>query len=294
MDAVGESGPACSSDDATHFQNLNAGLGSLAEVESMSQVGNSPYTLMAGLGVNGAAGSNSTVGPTAIWPQIFGGEGGPVASDPAQTSWYVNNSASVSIYRCTQSGNCTPAAFGASPVVDDADVAGDGNTMTIPAPFIVDPLDNQQLLVGTCRLWRGTADGTAWTSANAISPILDGISGLTCSSSNALIRTISAMPVADGEVIYVGMFGTARWRSQPGWSCTQDDFGPGQFFDAVLARCLLKSCFERSNAFQLLWPRHLEHLYRSARFDRQHRLCDGRRRARFSSRDSNALSHNGR
>ena len=42
--------------DAGHFQNLNGGLGSLAEVESMSPVGASPYTMMAGLGANGTAG----------------------------------------------------------------------------------------------------------------------------------------------------------------------------------------------------------------------------------------------
>lgn len=36
MDAIGETGSVCNASDATHFQNLNSGLGSLAEVESMS------------------------------------------------------------------------------------------------------------------------------------------------------------------------------------------------------------------------------------------------------------------
>jgi hypothetical protein len=36
MDAIGETGSVCNTSDATHFQNLNSGLGSLAEVESMS------------------------------------------------------------------------------------------------------------------------------------------------------------------------------------------------------------------------------------------------------------------
>jgi|GEM_PF-4951672 len=45
-DAIGETGSVCSSSDSSHFQNLNAGLGSLAEVESMSQVGSSPYTTL--------------------------------------------------------------------------------------------------------------------------------------------------------------------------------------------------------------------------------------------------------
>lgn len=207
IDAVAETGSVCSAADASHFQNLNAGLGSLTEVESMSQVGNSLYTMMAGLGANGTAGVKSITGPTEDWPQILGGEGGAVAIDPEDsTNWYVNNSAGVSIHRCSQSGACSPAGFGVAPVVDDADVRGDGYTMTSPAPFVVDPLDHSQLLVGTCRLWRGPVAG-GWTGSNAISPIFDGIPGQGYCSGDALIRVIAALPVPDGEVIYVGMFG---------------------------------------------------------------------------------------
>ena len=89
----------------------------------------------------------------------------------------MNNQAGVSIYACSQLTPCTPAAFGASPAVSDADVGGDGLTMTAPAPFLVDPLDPTQLLIGTCRVWRGPADGVGWSGANAISPILDGGTG---------------------------------------------------------------------------------------------------------------------
>ena len=175
----------------------------------MSQVGSSPYTMMAGLGVNGTAGVKSTTGPTTDWPQILSGEGGPVAIDPVSPSnWYVNNSAGVSIHRCSQPGNCTPGDFGTTPMVSNIDVGGDGNTMTSPAPFIVDPLDPAQLLIGTCRVWRGPGNGSAWTAANAISPILDGISGPSYCSGDALIRTIAALPISGGrEVVYVGMYG---------------------------------------------------------------------------------------
>ncbi|WP_348264971.1 choice-of-anchor D domain-containing protein [Telmatobacter sp. DSM 110680] len=208
-DAIGETGSVCSSADSSHFQNLNTGIGSLAEVESMSQVENSPYTMMAGFGANGTAGVKSTTGPTGEWPQILSGEGGPVAidgNDPVR--WYVNNSAGVSIYSCAQTGDCTSGDFGSAPVVNDADVAGDGYTMTSPAPFIVDPLDSTQLLIGTCRLWRGPVDGSSWTGANAISRILDGVSGLSYCSGDALIRTVSALPLSNGsEVIYAGMHG---------------------------------------------------------------------------------------
>ncbi len=210
MDAIDETGPACDAADASHFVNLNAGLGSLAEVASMSQVTTSPYTMMTGLGVIGTAGVKGVTGPAAQWPQILDGEGGPVAIDPTNAAnWYVNNHAGVAIHRCSQTGDCDTAAFGADPVVGDADVSRDGSAMVAPAPFIVDPLDPTQLLVGTCRVWRGPADG-AWAASNAISPMLDGAIGKVSCANDALIRTVAALPLANGgEVIYVGMYGAA-------------------------------------------------------------------------------------
>jgi hypothetical protein len=229
MDAIAESGSVCSRDDANHFQNLNANLGSLAEVESMAQVGHSPYTMLAGLGANGTAGVKNADGPTTIWPQILTGEGGPVAQDPIdQSNWYVGNNAGASIYRCSQLDNCTPSSFGTTPVVDNADVAGDGYTMTTPAPFIVDPLDNTQLLVGTCRVWRGPVDGARWTSANAISSMLDKVSGLSYCSGDALIRSIAALPIAGGgEVIYVGLYGSQNGGAALGGHVLSTIFVPG-------------------------------------------------------------------
>ncbi len=134
-----------------------------------------------------------------------------MAIDPANSAnWYVNNQAGVSIYLCSQTTLCTPADFGTSPVVTDADVGGDGRTMTTPAPFLVDPLDSSQLLVGTCRVWRGPADGLGWSSSNAISPILDGTDNAYCSG-DALIRSMAAMALpSGGEVVYVGMYGAVN------------------------------------------------------------------------------------
>lgn len=207
-DAVGESGSQCDASDASHFQNLNGGLGSLAEAQSISQGAQSPYTMLAGLGVNGSAGVKSASGPTADWPQVLSGEGGPVEIDRASSTWYVNNQAGVSIHACSQAGDCTPADFGASALVDDNDVSGDGYTMQTPAPFLVDPVNNTELLVGTCRVWRGPANGTAWSASNAVSPILDtGATGVPCSG-DALIRSMAAMALpANQEVIYVGIYG---------------------------------------------------------------------------------------
>lgn len=210
MDQVAESGAVCSASDASHFQNLNGTLGSLAEVVSLAQDPVSTYTMMAGLGVNGTAGMKSSTGPVAEWPQILGGDGGAVGIDPRDsTNWYVNNEPGVSIYRCSQLGECSAADFGVAPVVTDADVGGDGYSMEIPAPFIVDPADSTQLLIGTCRVWRGPADGIGWDSSNGISPILDNPSSTSSCNGDALIRSIAGLAVQGQEVIYVGMFGAA-------------------------------------------------------------------------------------
>jgi hypothetical protein len=215
-DAIAQTGSACASTDATHFQNLNGGLGSLAEVVSMAPSAATPYTMMTGLGANGTAGVKSNARTTAEWPQILGGEGGPAAIDPMNSSnWYVNNGAGVSIHLCSQTGACTPSAFGASAVVTDADVGGDGLTMTTPAPFLVDPLDPTQLLIGTCRVWRGPGNGIGWNVSNAISSILDSAASSGACSGDALIRTMAAMALpAGGEMVYVGMYGSASGNAR--------------------------------------------------------------------------------
>jgi hypothetical protein len=212
LDAIGETESVCAASDATHFQNLNGGLGSLAEVESLATSGSSAYVMMAGLGDNGTAGLKSATAVTADWPQILGGNGGPVAIDATNTeNWYVNNQNGVSIYLCSDLTSCDAASFGNTPVIDDADVGGDGDTMQSPAPFLIDPLDPSQLLVGTCRVWRGPASGVGWSAANAVSPILDsGATNVACSG-DALIRSVAGMALSGGrEVVYVGMYGAAN------------------------------------------------------------------------------------
>lgn len=207
-DAIGETGAVCNATDASHYQNLNGGLGSLAEVVSLSTAESSQYTMMAGLGANGTAGVKSST-RAKDWPEIENGEGGPTAIDPNNSAnWYVNNQAGVSIHLCSMAGACTPSAFGQNPVVNDADVDGDGLAMTAPAPFLVDPADHTKLLIGTCRVWRGPADGTGWSGSNAISPILDGNQNNISCQGDALIRSIAALQtINSGEAIYVGMYG---------------------------------------------------------------------------------------
>lgn len=228
-DDIGETGSVCSSSDSSHFNNLNGALGSLAETISMASIVSSPYTALVGLGVNGAAGVKSTDQVVQDWPQVLDGEGGPVAIDPSNASnWYVNNSAGVSIHRCSQTGACSASDFGATAVVTSADVGGDGVTMVDPAPFIVDPLDSGQLIVGTCRVWRGPVDGSAWSSANLLSGFLDNVSAASYCDGNALINTVAAVALPGGsELIYVGMRGALDGGAQLAGHVLSATYTPG-------------------------------------------------------------------
>ncbi|HWA95577.1 MAG TPA: choice-of-anchor D domain-containing protein [Terracidiphilus sp.] len=209
-DAIGQNGPACDASDSVHFQNLNGSLGSLTEAANLAQSPATPYTLMAGLGVNGTAGVKATSSVVEEWPQILDGEGGSVAIDPIDaTRWFANSQAGVAIHLCAQSTDCTPSDFGSMPVVTEADVSNDGIAMSVPAAFLIDPLDHTNLLVATCRVWRGPTDGSSWSSANAISGFLDGLSGKLSCNGDALIRVLAAMPIEGGkEVLYAGMYGS--------------------------------------------------------------------------------------
>ena len=211
-DGVSESGAVCSPTDVSHFQNLNAGVGSLAEVVSFAQDPISTATLLAGLGALGTAGT-STV--TNAWAQLATGEGGTVAIDPANPLlWYISNGAGISIARCAKGFNCTAADFAATEI-GALQVAND--IAAIHAPWLLDPGLTSNLIAGTCRVWRGPATGGAlWSSSNEISPPLGAQTATACGSISPVVRSLAAGGAvstssnsqnAGSEVIYAGMAG---------------------------------------------------------------------------------------
>ena len=212
IDGVNQGGAACSTGDAGHFQNLNGGLGSLAEVTGMANSETDGNVVLAGFGTNGSAAMTSS-GQTA-WPQLLSGEGGLTAIDPTNPdNWYATVGPYVAIGQCIDGVNCTattfPSAIGAS------ETAGDQSLLF--TPYILDPADSANMIVGTCRVWRGAAGGgNAWSATNVLSPMLDGVSEPNCNG-NALVRSLAAgganMQPGTGaehsgsQVIYAGMAG---------------------------------------------------------------------------------------
>ena len=215
FDGVNQMQTPCSADDATHFQNLNGGLGSLAEVVSFAQHPTDRATLLVGLGANGTVGTGAatTVG---AWPQISAGEGGTVAIDAANPqNWYVSTAAGVSIHYCGKGSECAAADFVGVPTIGYAQVENDASL--INAPLLLDPALTTDVLVGTCRVWRGSVQsGGSWPGTNAISTMLGGSLSGKCAGTNAMVRSLAAGGPASGvvaaqdagsTVLYVGMAG---------------------------------------------------------------------------------------
>src|SRR5258708_36780053 len=63
----------------------------------------------------------------------------------------------------------------------------------INATLLLDPALPPDVIIGTCRVWRGPAgDGTLWSSSNAISKMLAGSQSAACTSANSMIRSLAA------------------------------------------------------------------------------------------------------
>ncbi|WP_238398437.1 choice-of-anchor D domain-containing protein [Edaphobacter sp. 12200R-103] len=225
-DGVNQQATPCSPDDAVHFENLNGGLGSLAQVQGLAQHPTDPSILLAGLGANGTAATTAATSTgTAQWNQLAAGEGGNVAIDAANPDlWYISTAAGVSIRRCDHGTTCSTSDFIGPPTIGPAQTANDPSlTQT---PWLLDPALSSNLIAGTCRTWRGpAADGALWSGDNAISRPLAGPQSGICTLSNAMIRSLAAGgPVfnapasqsSGSQVLYAGMAGAADGGASAG------------------------------------------------------------------------------
>lgn len=214
-DGVNEQGSACAATDASHFQNLNGGLGSLAEVIHFSQSPTDSNTLIAGVGVLGTAATTAAATQSA-WPQMSTGEGGYNAIDASNPlNWYISTGAGVSVNLCTKGGGCAASDFATQPAVGPTQTASD--VALIDAPFLLDPALQSNLITGTCRMWRGPGSGGGlWSTSNLLSAMLDGVAGPKCTTGNGAVRSLAAGGAVNGgssaqhagsETLYAGLAG---------------------------------------------------------------------------------------
>lgn len=209
-DNVSQEQPTCSIDDASHFQNLNSGIGSLAEIGAFSQDPHDQGVLMAAMGAFGTAAPQTG---SSAWSQVLDGEGDINAIDPGNPqNWYATSAFPLSINLCTLGKDCDKSAFGL-PVIGSAQVGNDSYGLFGIVPWILDPQNTANIIIGTCRIWRGpAANGGAWSASNAISTMLDNVQNPFCDG-NAQLRSLAASgspgdAPGSPEQIYAGMAGS--------------------------------------------------------------------------------------
>jgi len=142
------------------FDSLSQSLGSMTEFVSFSTHPTSPDILLGGTQGNGSPKTSGATGNSA-WQNALGGDGGFTAINPQNPAeWFAANPY-VTIMKCesvTGTGtDCNDSTF--FQVVGSSDLGGDEGAFD--TPYILDPQNTSELLVGTCRVWRISTSGTA-------------------------------------------------------------------------------------------------------------------------------------
>jgi hypothetical protein len=190
------------------FDDLNQNLGSMTQFVGFSQHPTDVNTIFGGAQGNGSPATGQATTKT-NWVNVLGGDGVGNAIDPtAPANWYASNPdvppGGLGIQVCSNGVNCRNGDFDF--VVTSNSVGGDDGGFYFP--FILDPHSSSAMLVGTCRVWRGSRQGGMFT---ALSPNFDTLGAGTCSGSE--VNKVRALATAgltnsDGSsLIYAGTDG---------------------------------------------------------------------------------------
>ena len=193
------------------FDDLNQNLGSMTQFVGFSQHPTDLNTIFGGAQGNGSPATKQAT-TNFSWVNVLGGDGAWNAIDPtAPANWYASNPdvppGGLGIQLCSSGVNCRNGDFDF--VVTSNTLGGDDGGFHFP--FVLDPHSSSAMLVGTCRVWRGSRMGGAFT---ALSPNFDTLGSGTCSGS---------------EVNKVRALATAGLTNNDGSSLiytTTDGFGP--------------------------------------------------------------------
>jgi uncharacterized membrane protein len=197
------------------FDSLNANLGSMTQLVSFSESSTtspSADILLAGAQGNGSPATVSAQSST-TWQNVDAGDGGYTAISPDNdNAWFVSNPpdsvSGVNIFECALGINCSTEDFLNNQIVSGTTVGGDAAAFN--TPFILDPQDSLEMLVGTCRVWRGPSAGGSFTDLSF--NFETGGTGICSGSETNLVRALAAGGAKDANgfsnVIYAGTNGT--------------------------------------------------------------------------------------
>ena len=199
-----------SCESTNNFDSLNQTLGSMTQFVSFSQSSDG-NTILGGTPGNGSPASQSLIGST-TWGNVDAGVTGFTAIDPTDSSdWFVSTSplaqAGVNISRCQSGISCHSGDFQDDQVVSSDTLNGDSGAFE--TPFILDPQNSSELIVGTCRMWRGSSNGTGFTALS--NNFENGGAGICTGTETNLVRSIATGGARDknglSSVMYAGTNG---------------------------------------------------------------------------------------
>jgi len=194
-----------------NFDSLNQTLGSMTQFVTFSQSADGNTILGSTSGV-GAPASQSLVGST-TWGNVDAGDTSFTAIDPNDsTDWFISTPSivqtGVNIFRCQSGISCHTQDFLDNQVVSS--VTLDGDTGAYNTPFLLDSQNSSELIVGTCRMWRGSSDGTGFIALS--NSFENGGAGICIGTETNLVRSIATGGPPDknglSTVMYAGTDGS--------------------------------------------------------------------------------------
>ena len=206
------------------FDSLNQTLGSMAQFVSLAQHPTDANTILGGTQGNGSPATGAAQVIT-TWSNVNSGDGGyseiAVHSD-RPTEWFTANTG-VTIQRCTMGIACHAADFSGDLVVSNATLGGDGSPLYVP--YMLDPQNSGEMLVGTCRVWRGTTSGAGFA---AMSSNFETTSPAGCTGTEVnMVRSLAAGGAKDStgfsNTIYAGTDGSGSDTETSRRACVGDD-----------------------------------------------------------------------
>ena len=196
---------------SNQFDSLNQTLGSITQFVSFSQASSDPNAILGGTQGNGSPATQSAL-TSSTWLNVNAGDGGYTAIDPEnENNWFVSSPpdavSGVNIFRCASGISCHTQDFQNDQVVSSATLGGD--TGAYYPPYILDPQNSSELIVGTCRMWRGSSSGTGFSLLS--NDFENGGAGICAGTETNLVRSLAAGGPLDGNglstVMYAGTDG---------------------------------------------------------------------------------------
>jgi hypothetical protein len=176
---------SCSGTNA--FDSLNQTLGSLTEFNSLAQSPAASNVILGGTQGNGSAATSSAPSGSP-WLGVNSADGGYSAINPDNPEEWFTANTYISIQHCTNGIGCHEQDFQNDVIVSNQTVGGDQGAFY--TPYILDPQNSSTLLVGTCRVWRGSSSGSGFT---VLSNNFDTGTASTCNGNEVnLVRSLAA------------------------------------------------------------------------------------------------------